>query len=568
MNEINASTDILISESAIAISSVINDVVTILTYTNMTLTYSQSSTPNYTSDIYLQANDQSQDYIEEYSGFLSLELSCSTTGVTSIIYSISNYGSSTAPSWVTIDPSTGQLSISTPNVTADTIFSFYVNSNITGVTNPVQKLVKLTVLDWAVANWLKWLGQGNTTCQTCSSGYNLTSGTWIIQTSISSNTTSNSSSTTSSTSNSTEPSTTSKSVGTAMQAMNGATAGVVIVSSTLNMSSLSSLWWVFNQMQIFLLLILSGVYLPIDVKNIITGLKFAMSPLDYIQFNKIKIYNFAFSVFDFTLSNITLDSIGIQSDSSIFNNLSILFAILHMIPIHLLIIWFRSVTKRFSPTKKCSFTFILKWLIEKWFIIMTFGYYIRVFMEMNQLMLISSIYEINKFNTTDRLRIVSLAVAFIVLIICISIVWFAIYLALSFNPSEDSKHSKFKEFFSGIKEWRSSRWYIIALLFRRIIFVSVLICLISMSTVQTIIASLSIVQLVYVSYLIILRPYNNVKSNLIDIINELFFTWCIWWLVYFDSKSKWNSLSISIFIWIVSSNSLITFAVVIGNIRA
>ena len=439
---------------------------------------------------------------------------------------------------------------------------------ISDVANPIQKLVKITVLNWAAANWLKWLGQSNTTWQTCNSGYNLVSGTWIIQTSNSSSTTSNSSSTTSSASNSTEPSTTSKSVGTAIQSMNGATAGFVVVSSILNTSSLSSLWWVFNQMQIFLLLVLSGVYLPIDVENILTGLKFALSPLDYVPLSSIQFYSITFSVFDFTLNNITLNAIGIQSESSIFNTFSILLAILHVIPIHLFIIWLRGVTKKFNPTKKCSFSILLKWIIEKWFIIMTFGYYIRLLMEMNQLMLISSIYEINRFDTTNMLRIVSLAVAFIVLFVCISMVLSAIYLALSLSPSEESKHSKFEEFFSDIKERRSSRWYIIVLLFRRIIFVSVLICLISATTIQIVIASLSIVQLVYVSFLIILRPYDSVKTNLIDIINELFFTWCIWWLAYFDSKSKWNSVWINIFIWIVSSNSLITFAVVIGKVWA
>ena len=561
MNLLNGSTQPLASESGVTISAVSNNTVSSQTYNNITLTYSQSTTPNYTSDFYLYTNDVTQVFIEDYSNVLSLELTCSKAGSTTIIYSIANYGSSTAPAWAIIDSSSGQLSFSTPNVTADTVFPFYVNSVISGAANPIQKLVKITVLNWAAANWLKWLGQNNTTWQTWSSGYILASGTWIIQTS-------NSSSTTSSTSNSTEPSTTSKSVGTAIQTMNGATAGVVVVSSILNTSSLSSLWWVFNQMQIFLLLVLSGVYLPIDVENILTGLKFALSPLDYVPLSRIQFYSIAFSVFNFTLNNITLNSIGIQSESSIFNNFSILLAILHVIPIHLFIIWLRGVTKKFNPTKKCTFSFLLKWLIEKWFVIMTFGYYIRLFMEMNQLMLISSIYEINRFDTTNMLRIVSLAVAFIVLLICISIVLSAIYLALSLSPNEESKHSKFEEFFSGIKERRSSRLYIIVLLFRRIIFVSVLICLISMTTIQIVIASLSIVQLVYVSYLIILRPYDSVKTNLIDIINELFFTWCIWWLVYFDSKSKWNSVWISVFIWIVSSNSLITFAVVIGKVWA
>ena len=217
------------------------------------------------------------------------------------------------------------------------------------------------------------------------------------------------------------------------------------------------MWWVINQIQIFLLLILSGVFLPIDVKKVITGLKFALTPLDYIPFNKAQLYSDVLSNFNFETSNPTLEEIGINSDSSIINTYSIFLNIIYMVPIHLLIICLRYMAKKLNPTKKCSFAYISKWIVEKWFIIMTFGYYIRLFMEMNQLMLISSIYEINQFDTTIKLRIVSLAVAFVVLTIWLLIIWAFFWLSIS-NLQLLNNH-KLSECFSGIKEKRSSRLY-------------------------------------------------------------------------------------------------------------
>lgn len=58
---------------------------------------------------------------------------------------MSNYGSSTVPSWVTIDSSTGVLTATKPKVSVDTEFSFNVDSTISGFSSPVQKLVKLTI---------------------------------------------------------------------------------------------------------------------------------------------------------------------------------------------------------------------------------------------------------------------------------------------------------------------------------------------------------------------------------------------------------------------------------------
>ena len=136
----------------------------------------------------------------------------------SISYSLGDYNSSNAPTWVSIDNISGLLKISIPSVSADTLFSFYINSYINGGANPVQKLVKLTILKWAAENCLLWLNQSPTVCQTWNTGFNLNSGSWVNSTVIANNETQSSSS---------------KSLGVVIQVFSGAT--ILIITVLINL---------------------------------------------------------------------------------------------------------------------------------------------------------------------------------------------------------------------------------------------------------------------------------------------------------------------------------------------
>ena len=62
---------------------------------------------------------------------------------------------STVPSWVAINSSTGALTITAPEVSSDAEFSFYIVSSVSGIPDPIKKLIKLTILNWSVSNWQK-----------------------------------------------------------------------------------------------------------------------------------------------------------------------------------------------------------------------------------------------------------------------------------------------------------------------------------------------------------------------------------------------------------------------------
>ena len=111
--------------------------------------------------------------------------------------------------------------------------------------------------------------------------------------------------------------------------------------------------------------------------------------------------------------------------------------------------------------------------------------------------------------------------------------------------------------------WKSKFW-VSALLIRRLIFV---IMLITLESIQSwiLICALSILQIWYLAYVIILRPFINKKDNIIEITNEIFFSVLLISLIFFNLEKDWNSTIIEVYIWIITSNTLVTFFIIIGK---
>ena len=78
------------------------------------------------------------------SGSFTINIPCVSGGSTTVVYSISNYGAEAAPSWISIDSSTGVLTISSASIAANQVFNFYVNSAFSLPSTTAQTVVSLT----------------------------------------------------------------------------------------------------------------------------------------------------------------------------------------------------------------------------------------------------------------------------------------------------------------------------------------------------------------------------------------------------------------------------------------
>ena len=123
-------------------------------------------------------------------------------------------------------------------MSVDTEFDFYAVSTVTGASNPVQKLVKLTVANCLVSNCQVCSSSSTSICTAWNSGYNLNSGLWnivipqaIVQKSE------------------VLASTTSQSLGATLSGIVGLTFVITTITSLMNSTTMASVWMMINQMQ-------------------------------------------------------------------------------------------------------------------------------------------------------------------------------------------------------------------------------------------------------------------------------------------------------------------------------
>ena len=422
------------------------------TYTNTSLTYQSSSTNSFT----LLVNTKAESYLSLLENSyieVSPTLTCSSISSTSIVYSISSYNGVTAPSWVAIDSSSGLLKISTPNVTSPTSCSFFIDSQVSSVTNPIPKLINLKVTKWLAQNCQKWNSLDSSKCNSWNSYYYLSNGYW-----------------------SNEVKSTIKILSITTNSIIAGAAIIVILTSTVHSASFSSLWAIINQLQLFLLLILTRVYLPLDVINFIIGSKIAMFPYDYIPFKKSSYSGSINDLFDSEQNDEILSKIGLDSASSFVNNYSLFSSLLSTALFHLSVIVANILLNKWEVKGKWAKPFkTLRWLTQKVFMILTFGYYIRTVIESYQFLLVSSVSEINSFNVKSSSHISSLVVAFMILIVWLIFAVISFALKSAFNPKSESEHNKLGELYAGLRNTVWTRFYLTLQLLRRIIFVSLLI---------------------------------------------------------------------------------------------
>ena len=107
----------------------------------------------------------------------------------------------------------------------------------------------------------------------------------------------------------------------------------------------------------------------------------------------------------------------------------------------------------------------------------------------------------------------------------------------------------FSQFYDGLKPKFVNRSYSIIMILRRIGFIY--IALFSQIDAVFTVLNLFIIQFIYLIIMIVLRSYNKIKDNIIDIINETVYIICISLLFHFNKASDWNQTVESVFIYLL-----------------
>ena len=197
---------------------------------------------------------------------------------------------------------------------------------------------------------------------------------------------------------------------------------------------------------------------------------------------------------------------------------------------------------------------------------MTFNVYIRITIEIFLLMIVSSINELYLASQLDNSKkIASYWMNFLIILFWGA--FFGIWVWLWSNSHRDNKYQKYylKEFFLGTKNNKRSKFYTTMFLSKRIILVSLVILLERMPMILKVIIFI-LIQLWSWVTIIYLRPFKDVKNNIIEILNEVYFLLCSSVMIHFNKKSKWSSWQTTLYINILLSN-IIAFSILsIGKI--
>ena len=545
MNVLATGIETIFTQSGQTITSSGSPSVSSPSYSSPTVTYSSLST----FEVVYQINEQSLSVVDNNILKIIPDLTCSLSGSTTISYSINNYMSSIAPSWISINSDTGELTITAPTVNSNTEYYFYVNSEISGISDPVQKLIKLTVQGCHASNWLKCSSTSNSICSTCNIGFVLNYDAWSAP--ISNKT-----------------SETSKALSSAVTTLVGAIFGLSILTSFINISSIASLWMSINQLQMFFLLLITRSYIPEDIKSFITGLDYALNIYEYISLRKLGIYPSLLNGFDNNSTNSLLDPLKIQYDSTVANTYTIFGFLCCMIIFHIFISILRWILSKFLCNESWSWlSKLIKWIVEKIFNFMTFSFYIRNTLELSQFILVSSTNEIYQIKTSNPYQIASYIFSILMIVLYLMIITSTVYLALSSYKLEKEKHNKLGELFTDLKNSKKSKLYVAILLLRRLAYVTLLITLVSTPS-RVLVSVITFIQILYAVYIVYWRPYEEVKANIIEIVNEAYFSVLLLILAFVNCESDWSSIKTSAYMWLLVSNTVAIFIVILGKEHA
>ena len=343
------------------------------------------------------------------------------------------------------------------------------------------------------------------------------------------------------------------------QAVAGAAGGAAALFSFWNLSSPQGLWITMNQFQLILLLLLTKSNIPNSIVSYLSGLKATTCSFNFIPFKNIPGLNKLVDILDFSLPNKNLDYFGIFSGSTFANNFSLICFLMIFIVIHSVFLVINKNIQHRTNWNMCS-----KWMkISYQFF--TFTFYIRIFLEASQFLMLSSFSEIYQFNVSSLSNIISILFAIIGSMLWLWLVWISFIGWLKQKDVEDmDKYFPLKEFFNGIKNGKVAKLYSMLLLWRRFVFVALLIFGGSLSNIA-LICPMIIVQIAYLTNLIIVRPYKQVKNNVIEIVNEWFYFLLVTLLSYFNTSERWSKTIETVYFWIILTNSFIIILIMISK---
>ena len=296
----------------------------------------------------------------------------------------------------------------------------------------------------------------------------------------------------------------------------------------------------------------------------ITGAKFALNPISILYLQDADEYKSVFQGIYFDLTYPEFRWLGIKSESTLYNILPLLFFISLTVIVFMLISFLNWLFERLRAQNRwLRIVRVFKWLDNIKIKIFKLSMYIRLTLMMNLYILISITNEINTFNLSSSLRIISLLFTICLMFSLLFLIGVTLSLALTSDYTRRGVKILCEEFFTGLKQQKEARIYVSVQLIRRVYFVVLLIIFPTVLGIWPIMLMLTASQSMYLSFFIYIRPFEETKGNVIEIVNEIILYCLLPTPFFFNSEYKWDSASTTLYSSIIVVNILIIFLIIL-----
>jgi hypothetical protein len=500
----------------------------------------------YDSDVVYQLDDQ--EYLEVTFGRTvkaPFTLPYSSSGITPVVYSLTG----SYPSWISIDSATGVVTADTSQATIGATYTFQIGTAVSvGTTWTQIKTVRMKVVQCINP------GQITSKCTDCNDLYASRWGKCIYGYVVS---------TIDGTCVEKDPSLLAKIALTSNQVAGGIGITLAGVISLMNLTTPFAMWMIANQIQLLMLLLLTGAYFPPLIVKILTGSNYMCFSLSVIPLATISIFKSIYSLIGFDQSNEQLYEMGLDSGSALATNLMFFISIISIIVIHLLVLLTPKWKKKDLESKQRErLRKVRKWIVD----FFEFAIYIRLTIEAYQFMLLSSVYSIKMFESATTKQLVSLIFAFFVFVLWVAFLIFCLFVLLNSESITRSWVGKFKEIYAGLRLTKGWRFYILlAIPIRRLVYIPFLLYWAEEVQVLIVIAFMIVFEWWICLYLLIKRPFEERKDLIIECVNQGVFFTLVVFLLFVNQQQHWNELLEMAYMYLITANNLIVWVVLFGK---
>ena len=327
-------------------------------------------------------------------------------------------------------------------------------------------------------------------------------------------------------------------------------------------ASTQSSFGMMNQIQLLITLPLIGIYIPDTIFDYIKSMNSSLFNPSFLPTDNSQSIIDLKSYFKFEQKNSYLFLLGLQDGSALVNIISISWIVGAVVFIHILLLIIYWI---FYKCFKLNF---LKNFILKLVKMLTFGFYIGVYLETYLLFLFVDFSEIKYQQTNGIKNSNSMIASFVILgfmgifILLVIWQWWKSRRAESF-----ANQTYFLALFEGMKPRWICRSYTFVFIIRRSIFWTIVFFWNGLDPYYKVVIFTG-VQVIYLLYILLLRPQEGFKPNFLDIINEVYYLYYIGFLLYFNSSSKWSSTTINIYFWTMLSNNFFLIFISISKLNS